>query len=194
MKTLPMSTPPMAKGKPPTGPSRSGSSVGDDAKDTDGSDREPGVPEPIERTQDSITKNTTIPVMDEHAFMTECADRINSFLVSYPNEAQHVLSIFVKYEHELVDVHESYRRKARLERGELPLDDEDEEDDEDLQPPAGAPVLAIMAAILQTHVGNGWYLRPVLVRDPTGSVGTRIVKMEVIRQDDSDPDDASARS
>jgi cytochrome b len=89
--------------------------------------------------------------------MQECADRMNAFLVTYPDEAQHVLSRFVEYQHELVEIHEGFQRRRRLERGELPLDD----DDDASHPPVGAPVIAIMSAILQTHVGNGWFIRPV---------------------------------
>ena len=49
--------------------------------------------------------------VDELAFMRECAARINAFISTYPEEARHVLSAFIPYEHELVEIHKSFRSK-----------------------------------------------------------------------------------
>lgn len=88
--------------------------------------------------------------------MQECANRINSFLKAYPREAQKSLATFIPYEHELAQLHEEY------------------------DAPPGISVGALFAAILQTHHGTGWYLRPQRSCDAkTGLIG-----LEVARQDD----------
>ena len=112
-------------------------------------------------------------VLDEQTFMQECADRLNGFLHTYPREAQHLLTLFVEYEHELVDVHQNLRRLDRASKGLPPEEDE---------PPAGAPVASLIAAILQTHHGTGYYLRPVLARDGEGTVV--IEKFKVVTQEE----------
>jgi hypothetical protein len=113
--------------------------------------------------------------LDEESFMKEVASRLNSFLVTYPAEAQHVLSQFIEYEFELVDVHTEMRRRARARRGQPPEDG----------PPPGITVAQLFAAVLQTHHGTGWVLRPILLPDPDAGVGyVRIAKFVVDRQED----------
>ena len=114
-------------------------------------------------------------VLDEFTFMQECADRLNGFLRRYPEEAQHVLTLFVEYQHELVEVHQNFRRLDRASRGLPPEDDEDE-------PSPGAPVASLMSAILQTHHGTGYYLKPMLARAANGDVIIR--RIEVAPQEE----------
>ena len=105
---------------------------------------------------------------DERAFMEECADRLNAFLVTYPREAQQVLATFVSYEHELVSVHEQLNRHKPY----------------GARPP-GAHVAALFGAVLQTHQGNGFFLRPLILPDPDSGPGcSRIVKFVVVEQED----------
>jgi hypothetical protein len=112
-------------------------------------------------------------VLDERTFMQECADRLNGFLRTYPREAQHVLTTFVEYEHELLDVHRNLRRLNRAAKGLPPEEDE---------PEPGTPMASLICAILQTHHGTGYYLRPRLSRSPDGDV--IIEKLEVASQDE----------
>ena len=114
-------------------------------------------------------------VLDEFTFMQECADRINAFLRNYPEEAQHVLTLFVEYQHELVDVHQNFRRLDRASKG-LPPEAEEEE------PSPGAPMASLISAILQTHHGTGYYLRPILARAANGDVIIR--RIEVASQEE----------
>lgn len=97
-------------------------------------------------------------VLDEKTFMQECANRINSFLKSYPREARRSLSQFISYEHELAQLHEEF------------------------DAPSGISVGALFAGILQTHHGTGWYLRPNMAHD--AKLGKVVVSVEVARQDD----------
>jgi len=126
-----------------------------------------------------------IRTLDERAFMQECADRLNGFLATYPKEAQHVLRTFVKYEHEMVEVHRALQARSRLRllrssRGQPLVPDLEEE-----LPDPGVTFAALFGAVLQTHHGTGWYLRPVLIPDPDEGVGqTLIVRFEVVRQEE----------
>ena len=140
-----------------------------------GWDRPAGAPQEIDPTQDKVT---TQPIfrLDEEAFMNEVANRLNSFLGMYPAEAQHVLSQFVEYNHELVTLHSEMRRRARARQGRPP---------EENPPVPGITIAQLFAALLQTHHGTGWVLRPVLLPDPDAGVGyVRIVKFVVDRQED----------
>jgi len=132
-----------------------------------------GVPEAV---HDDPTKvdgyRITIPVHDERAFMQECADRLNAFIHTYPDEAQHVLNAFVEYEHELVPIYEA---AARHKIHKSPR-------------PPGVSVAVLICALLQTHrAPAGFVLRPLVLPDPDRGVGcTRIVKFTVEEQEDLD--------
>jgi hypothetical protein len=104
------------------------------------------------------TPDEPIRTLDELTFMRECAARMNGFINTYPEEAQRVLRAFVPYEHELAEVHKRFRVK--------PSDS-----------PPGVTFGALYAAILQTHHGTGYYLRPVVEDD-------RIVRLEVVPQEE----------
>ena len=125
------------------------------------------------------TGRSIVPiVLDELTFMQECADRFNQFLRSYPREAQHVLSHFIRYQHELVEVHRNYRRLTRAAQGKPPEKEE---------PTPGAPLASLVNAILQTQgTATGYYLRPILVPgdEPDDMF---IEKFEVVSHDE-DPD------
>lgn len=122
------------------------------------------MPEPIGPEQDSLARvSTAIKVHDEQAFMQECANRFNGFLHTYPEEAQHLLTSFIKYEHELVEVHLAHQTRPAA---------------------PGITLAYLMCALLQTHRGNGWVLRPILIPDPDTGVGaTRIIKFVVEPQE-----------
>jgi len=140
-------------------------------------DRPVGAPEPIDPAQDTV-RTQPIFRLDEATFMDEVASRLNAFLVTYPAEAQHVLSQFIEYEHELVDIHAEIRRRRRTHQGRPP---------EESPPTPGITVAQLFAAILQTHHGTGWVLRPVLLPDPDAGVGyVRIVKFVVDRQEEDE--------
>jgi hypothetical protein len=114
--------------------------------------------------------------LDEEGFMNEAANRLNSFLATYPAEAQHVLSQFVEYQHELVDIHAELRRRSRARQGRPP---------EEHPPVPGITIAQLFAAILQTHHGTGWALRPILLPDPDAGIGyVRIVKFVAERQEE----------
>jgi len=151
------------------------------AQDPEGPPPEPppwagaGVPEPINDGPTKVDGYQTILVHDERAFMQECADRLNAFIHTHPDEAQHVLNTYVAYQHELVAVHEGLRRARHLPvPGPLP---------------AGARVAHLICAILQTHQpgSSGFVLRPLILPDPDRGVGrSRIVKFTIERQEDLD--------
>lgn len=90
--------------------------------------------------------------------MQECADRFNTFIQKCPREARHLFAAFLPYEHEL----------ARY----AIVDPED---------PPGITVGALLAGVLQTPKHNGWYLRPLLARDP--ELGTIIIRLDVAKQE-----------
>lgn len=112
-----------------------------------------------------MSPDENIKVIDELVFMRECATRINLFVNSCPNEALHIFKAFIPYKHELREVH------ARM------------------QSPTGAGTpnargpgitfVALMAAVLQTHHGTGYYLAPVIEND-------RFVCVRVARQDEEE--------
>lgn len=106
----------------------------------------------------TTVREDTPHTIDELAFMLECAARLNAFIRTYPEEAQHVLRTFVPYEHELVEVHEKMRPRGNA---SLP----------------GVTFGALFAAVLQTHHGKGYYMRPV-VEDGL------ILRLEVVRQEE----------
>jgi len=110
-------------------------------------------PPPAKKEADKVFRT-----VDELAFMRECAARMNAFISTYPNEARHALSAFIPYEHELVEIHKSFRNK--------PSD-----------VPPGVTFGALFAAVLQTHHGTGYYLRPLIENN-------QIVKLEVASQGD----------
>jgi hypothetical protein len=115
-------------------------------------------------------------VLDEETFMREVAARLNAFLDTYPSESQHVLSQFIEYKHELVGVHTYLRAKERKRQGK-PVDHN--------APPPGINVAQLFAALLQTHQGNGWVLRPIFLPDPDSGPGyVRIHKFVAERQED----------
>ena len=122
----------------------------------------PGAVDP-----DSPTK--ALPVIDEQLFMQECADRINTFLINFPNEAQHVLSAFIPYEHEFVEIYKEFRARNRPDTPRTA---------------PGVTVAALFAALMQTPHGNGWFLRPVLMPDPDNPGDALIVRVEAVRQND----------
>jgi len=139
-----------------------------------GWDRPAGAPEEIDPTDEVSTQ--PIFRLDEETFMTAVANRLNSFLATYPAEAQHVLSQFVGYKHELVDIHTELRRRSRARQGRPP---------EENLPTPGISVAQLFAAILQTHHGTGWAIRPVLLPDPDAGTGyVRIVQFVVERQEE----------
>lgn len=115
-----------------------------------------GIPTPIE-------DESPVPsVLDERAFMEECAERLNRFIRTYPREARHVLAAFLPYEHELATV-QGYMDPSR---------------------PPGSTVAALFAGILQTQHGQGWVLTPVFEKDP--EFGTIVIRLDVVRQDADD--------
>ena len=110
--------------------------------------------------------------------MAEVANRLNAFIDAYPQESQHILSQFVEYEHELVGIHSETRRIARSQEGKT-LERE--------PPTPGITVAQLFTALLQTHHGNGYVLRPLLARDPNAGLGyIRITKFVVERQENLD--------
>jgi len=121
------------------------------------------VPEYV--VDDGVTSRP-IHVLDERAFMQEVADRINAFIRTYPREARRVLSAFIPYEHELAELHAAATGGDR---------------------PPGATVGGLIAAVLQTHHGTGYYLRPVMA--PDGERGTIVVRVEIARQDEQGEQD-----
>ena len=147
----------------------------------------PAVPEPIHDSErptepygvpptEPRPTSTPIVLHDEKAFMQECADRLNAFIHTYPDEAQHVLATYVTYEHELVAVHE-HATRHKIHKSK----------------PPGVTIAALFAALLQTHRGNGFFIRPLVVPDPDAGVGcSRIVKFNVVEQDDGEDDGPSA--
>jgi len=134
-----------------------------------------GVPTPIvddpPTRPDGLPHTTSSPihVHDERAFMQECADRLNGFLHSFPREAQHVLSVRVTYEHELVPVHQALAQD-RLHGRHLPPE---------------VSVAHLLVGILQSHHdAPGFVLRPVMLPDPDRGVGCwRITKFVVEEQE-----------
>jgi hypothetical protein len=119
------------------------------------------------------TDRDPLLVLDEHAFMKECAARMNAFIQTYPEEAQHVLRAFIPYQHELVEVH-----KAVLPPGSKKI--------------PGVTFGAMYAAVLQTHHGVGYYLYPVVEEDPDDPRNGEILRLEVRRQGpEEDGDDPS---
>jgi len=127
-----------------------------------------GVPEPIGPEQDSLARvstpiETPITLHDERAFMQECADRLNGFIQTYPDEAEHLLMTFLEYEHEMIEIHLAHQKRPTI---------------------PGVTLAYLICALLQTHQGNGWVLRPILIPDPDHGVGvTRIVKFIVKAQE-----------
>lgn len=115
--------------------------------------RAPGVPEPVDPVEDTAT-TTSIVTLDEVAFMNEVCARLNAFLATYPEEAQHLFQQFLPYRHELVSVHQEMRRVSRMLRGLPP---------ENPRPPAGVTLANLFVALLQTHHGNGYVIQPVTV-------------------------------
>jgi hypothetical protein len=113
-----------------------------------------------EKPSPAKTPEAPFRTLDELTFMRECAARMNGFINTYPEEAQRVLRAFVPYEHELKAVHETFRIK--------PTD-----------APPGVTFGALYAAVLQTHHGTGYYLRPVVEDE-------KIVRLEVVRQSDDE--------
>jgi hypothetical protein len=115
-------------------------------------------------SQAKIPDRLPFGTLDELTFMRECAARMNAFIRMYPKEARRLLRAFVPYEHELAEVYERFRTKPS-------------------KKPPGVTFGALYAAVLQTHHGTGYYLRPV-VEDEI------IVRIEVIRQSDDESVDA----
>lgn len=111
-------------------------------------------------SQEKTSEAGTFGTLDELTFMRECAARFNAFIHTYPEEAQHVLRAFIPYEHELVEIHRKFQTKPS-------------------SSPPGVTFGALYAAVLQTHHGTGYYLRPVIE-------GDRILRLEVVRQGDSE--------
>lgn len=119
------------------------------------------MPEVLPPEADGVTSAPIrVPaILDEREFMQECADRFNAFIEKCPREARHLFAAFLPYQHELAEF----------------------QDDEDPEDPPGITVGALLAGILQTPHRNGWYLRPLLARDP--EIGTIIIRLDVARQD-----------
>lgn len=143
-------------------------------------DPDAAVPQ-AEFPDDSSTRLTAIPVLDERTFVTECCGRLNAFLLKAPKEAQHVLQTFIEYRHELVGLHRNHHVAKRIAEGTLL-------DDEGPQPVAGAPVAAIFAGLLQTPHGDGFYIRPIFIPDPENPGGHVLLKFEVAGQDAVHPE------
>lgn len=129
-------------------------------------------PEERQRPQTPVRPTSEpIVVHDERAFMQECADRLNAFLATYPDEAQHVLSTFVEYQHELVSIYRHLHRNRPHKAHSTP----------------GVTVASLICALLQTHQGNGYVVRPLILPDPDRGVGcSRIERFVVDEQDDLD--------
>jgi hypothetical protein len=116
-------------------------------------------------------------VHDERAFMEECARRLNGFIATYPDEAQHTLSTYLTYDHELVPVYRHLNRSKPYRLDKAP----------------GATVAALIAALLQTHEGQGWFLQAVILPDPDAGVGcSRIDRFVVARQEPEPHGDPSS--
>lgn len=109
-------------------------------------------------------------MLDEETFMRAVANRLNAFIDTYPLEAQHTLASFIQYQHELVAIHNYVRQQS----GKPPSD-------------PGITVAQLFAAVLQTHHGNGFVLRPIIIPNPDAGPGcVRIAKFVVERQDDKE--------
>lgn len=139
-------------------------------------EREPGAPELIDPQQDSISK-TPILLIDEKVFMEEVAGRINGFLATHPKEAQYLLSHFIEFRHELVSIYETEREAARIARGmpEIPAE---------YKRAPGLTIGALLGALMQTHHGTGYVLKPVILPDPDHPGEGRIVKFVVEEQEE----------
>lgn len=117
--------------------------------------------------------------VDEVAFMNEVCARLNAFLTTYPEEAQHLFGQFLPYRHELVSVHQEMRRMTREIRGLPP---------ETPPPPAGATLVNLFVALMQTHHGNGYVIQPVTVFE---NGRRRVVRFVVKHQEQLDSESES---
>lgn len=111
------------------------------------------MPEHIDPQNDTAT-TTSIVTVDEVAFMNEVCARLNAFLTTYPEEAQHLFYQFLPYRHELVSVHQEMRRMTREAQGLPP---------ENPSPPAGVMLINLFVSLMQTHHGNGYVIQPVTI-------------------------------
>lgn len=137
--------------------------------------REPGTPQPVDPDKATVV-SSSIFTLDEQAFMQAVANRLNAFISTYPLESQHVLAQFIPYQHELVQVHNDARAQNRAQKGLPP---------EPVPSPAGITIGQLFAALLQTHHGNGYVLKPVVLPDPdTGPGCVRIARFVVSQQED----------
>jgi len=116
---------------------------------------EPGIPAPV--TNDGDTQRPFV-MLDEQTFMLEVCERLNDFIKHYPNDSQQVFARFLPYEDELAWIHEQIAGPEST---------------------PGATVAALFCGIFQTHVGTGWFIRPVLDR-----TNRTLVRFEVVKQED----------
>lgn len=113
-----------------------------------------------------------IPFLNEEDFAQEVANRLNTFIMSYPKEAQGIFQIYFEYEDELKTAHSQLAQEEGFDSA------------------PGSNFAAFICAVLQTQHGNGYLIRPVYKPDPKKRLSSRIIeKFVVVRQTDADSDE-----
>jgi hypothetical protein len=135
---------------------------------------EAGTPEPIVETHESHRPFT---ILDEKQFMSECCERLNAFCRSYPLEAMQLLSTWLPYQFELIEISRKKEEMQLEEDGKMPIVDDEE---------LGLSVAALFSGLLQTQRGTGYFIRPYYEPHPDQPEMMVVAGFEVIEQDYED--------
>lgn len=107
----------------------------------------------------------SIPVLDEEMFAKEVASRLNTFLHTYPEEAQRIFQVYLNYEHELKEIHNEIIDAYP-----------------DFVATPGCNIAMLFCALLQTPHGQGWFVKANYRPDPKNKIGSRVVSEFVVER------------